>query len=228
MMGATMVMASVMVLASASPLTSVITSNNPHLAHPHAHHEPDPSNLPPVIQWSDLYEKEVGTWCAPETSSETPPSAQAEDIDVGEQVREVPQVEEEEEQVLLEPLESRLNSNDTATLRRWVDAALRVVRAHLEDEAQRPVASEMNLYVAAATSNANARLVAVLPDGAISRSGARDAWIVLDPSPAAPFGHTVYVFAVDFNTQDSSCLANGGHTLGKSTAVPAHHNNSPN
>jgi len=236
----TTLMASVVALVAANPLT-VITSNNPH-GHPHPHQLPDPSNLPPVIQWSDLYEKEVGTWCAPETSSESSPS-ETPSFDVSAEVslsdhfeQELQPIEEEQQEELSSPPppppppqlltpQVRRSANYTATLTRWVDAALRVVRSHLDDESSnnrsslthRPVASDMNLYVAAPSSGV--KLAAVLPDGAISKSGARDAWLVLDPSPAVPFGHIVYVFAVDFNTADSSCLTSGGTTLGNSVSL---------
>ena len=229
-------MASAVVLASANPLTP-ITSNNPH-GHPHPHQLPDPSNLPPIIQWSDLYEREVGTWCAPETSSEaslfeaSPSEASPSDpspvAHINHQFEEEQQPVEEQLDVtsplplqLLAP-QGRRDANHTATLTRWVDAALRIVRSHLDDESsgsrssltRRPVASDMNLYVAAPSNGV--KLVSVLPDGAISKSGARDAWIVLDPSPTTPFGHIIYVFAVDFNTADSSCLTSGGTALGNS------------
>ena len=220
-------MVSAVALVSAKPLT-VITSNNPH-EHPHPHQLPDPSNLPPIIQWSDLYEKEVGTWCAPETSSEaSPPSDPSPLARVYQQLEDEQQLTEAEETSpvplqLLAP-QARRNVNDTATLTRWVDAALRLVRSHLDDEASdnssslthRPVPSDMNLYVAAPTNGV--KLMAILPDGAISKSGARDAWLLLDPSPSTPFGHVVYVFAVDFNTADSNCLTSGGTTLGNSIA----------
>ena len=222
-------------LTRSTPLT-VITSNNPHAPHPLTgvvgakQPQADASNLPPIIQWADLYEKEVGTWCAPESSTErmrrpvapvTGPPPHHEDM--------VPPPLEDD--LALDPPPSgdqRNTHNDTAMLTRWVDAALRVVRSHLnscEDDScqdsmanksslpSRPVPSEMNLYVARA-SNAG-QMMAVLPDGPLAKTGARDAWILLDPSPHAPFGHTIYLFAVDFKMSDSVCLANGGTPVGK-------------
>jgi hypothetical protein len=59
------------------------------------------------------------------------------------------------------------------------------------------------------------KLEAVLPDGALTKTGAHDAWIVLDPTPHLALGHTLYVFVIDFNTSDVNCIAAGGIPLGK-------------
>lgn len=161
---------------------------------------------------TELYDKEIGTWCQPddEVTESTP-------------IQRMP----------LPPDDDPAEAHETLT--RWVDAALRVVRAHLlagqaancsqepsdgswcvqQPPNQRPVPGDMNLYVA----DGRQRMEAVLPDGSLSKSGAHDAWILLDPTPQLAMGHTVYLFAVDVNTSDVSCISSGGIPLGNSIII---------
>ncbi len=59
------------------------------------------------------------------------------------------------------------------------------------------------------------RLHAVLPDGGLGRSGAHDAVLVLDPYPAAEYGHLVLVFFVDLHVTENKCQAKQGIFLGE-------------
>ena len=178
-------------------------------------------------QWDTLfYDKEIGTWCEPDVQPPPPPAEL--------------QNQRSEQQRTNPVVPAKLAPEiDSGALTRWVDAALRVVRSQtlaancsdepwcVQDEQStltsaekqllllaRPVPSNMNLYVAVAEKQQNQKLDAVLPDGALAKTGAHDAWIVLDPTPHLAFGHTLYVFVVDYNTSDVNCIATGGVPLG--------------
>lgn len=185
------------------------------------------SSPPPDPQWDTLlYDKEIGTWCEPAAEPMAPIAASME-------------LQNREQRLSPASSSSRsVTEIDSVTLTRWVDAALRVVRSQtlaancsdepwcVQDEQStlttekqlllsRPVPSNMNLYVAVAEKHHQHKLDAVLPDGALTKTGAHDAWIVLDPTPHLAFGHTLYVFVVDYNTSDVNCIAAGGIPLGK-------------
>lgn len=167
----------------------------------------------PTSQWDTLYDKEIGTWCQPA------------DVNGAHELVQQPPASNGEQKMSTDVKES-------ATLTRWVDAALRVVRTHLvatnctegtsswcaqhpESAGHRPVPGSMNLYAAMADKRPNHRMEAVLPDGSLSKTGPHDAWILLDPTPHLAMGHTVYLFTVDLNTSDVSCISAGGIPLGK-------------
>ncbi|XP_074659543.1 uncharacterized protein LOC141912224 [Tubulanus polymorphus] len=72
--------------------------------------------------------------------------------------------------------------------------------------------SEMNVYIAEPSSRG--RFSAVLPDGGLSKSGKHDSVVVIDPFPAANFGHLTIVFYLDTDTTWSICTVEGGTYLG--------------
>lgn len=238
-----------------SPL--LITSNNPH-------EQPSPVmmaassvNRAPVTEWEALYEKEIGTWCAPSEDGETSTTTSTEATTTTTIKAEglIQQQQQRSAGWLLassNPSTGSSNGEMSGPLRRWVDAALRIIRndyimttdhpcSESEDSESvisckkkrsllenRPLPSDMNLYVAMSSSSnptsasatgngatSHVKLSAVLPDGPMTKTGPRDAWIVLDPTPHLSFGHPVYVFVVDLKMIDSNCIANGGVPLGK-------------
>lgn len=73
--------------------------------------------------------------------------------------------------------------------------------------------SKMNFY--SAFARPGEKLVAVLPDGPLSRSGNHDAVIVLDPYPEANLGHLLVVFFMNLGWGELQCELNGGHYIGK-------------
>lgn len=73
--------------------------------------------------------------------------------------------------------------------------------------------SKMNFY--SAVANPGEKLMAVLPDGPLTRSGAHDAVIVLDPYPNANLGHLLVVFFIDLGWSELQCEINGGQFIGK-------------
>ncbi|XP_057369384.1 uncharacterized protein LOC130690390 [Daphnia carinata] len=190
-------------------------------------------------EWEVLYDKEIGTWCQP-SDDDVQTVGQPITYSPLELVnRELQRMSPVVNTGPAAPIP------DASVLTRWVDAALRIVRGQTlqfncnstdamcsrptedqheekEEEQQstiansRPVASNMNLYVATVDKQQqkwNHKLDAVLPDGALTKTGAHDAWIVLDPTPHLAFGHTLYVFVVDYNTSDVNCIAAGGIPL---------------
>lgn len=235
-----------------SPL--LITSNNPH-------EQPSPVmmaassvNRAPVTEWEALYEKEIGTWCAPSEDGETSTTTSTESTTITTIKAEGLIQQQRPAGWLLASSDPQIGSSNgeiSGPLRRWVDAALRIIRndyimttdppcSESEDSESvisckkkrsllenRPLPSDMNLYVAMPSSNptsasatgngatSHVKLSAVLPDGPMTKTGPRDAWIVLDPTPHLSFGHTVYVFVVDLKMIDSNCITNGGVPLGK-------------
>ncbi len=107
---------------------------------------------------------------------------------------------------------------------RWADATFEFVRnldcskvffttekscRHLKKQSK----SEMTVHIA--DPDPQSRLAAVLPDGGLSKSGFHDAVVVLDPYPAANYGHLVLVFYVDIHMSESRCQREGGAYLGK-------------
>lgn len=210
--------------------SSLITDN---LSSPHRSQQQQQQQDNP--EWEILYDKEIGTWCQPASDLLPPPPPAATHLNS----EQFPNLQ----RMTTNPVGST-TIKDSAMLTRWVDAALKLVRSqtlHIncssdgicpdETEQQqqstttaggntlnRPVASNMNLYVAMATDKqqkSSQKFEAVLPDGALTKTGAHDVWVVLDPTPQIAFGHTLYVFVVDFNTSDVNCIAAGGIPLGK-------------
>ena len=243
---------------------SVITSNSNHAASAAANSNgingngtsnwvPSEDNrVPPQVpEWDALYEKEVGTWCAPsstsETTSTTTTTSTSSTFDSAsrQSQQQMMQMQHQSHSFIQETsLDADNPGVEDNRLIRWVDAALRLVRtAEVTAADQRrkrrqqpplpplsplPVPSEMNLYVAVASqsngsSSSRNRLMAVLPDGVLtagigsgsSKAATKDAWLVLDPTPHLPFGHTVHVFGISYDTPDAVCIANGGLPLGK-------------
>lgn len=214
--------------------SSLITDN---LSSPHRSQQQQQQQDNP--EWEILYDKEIGTWCQPASDLLPPPPPLPATHLNSEQQQQFPNLQ----RMTTNPVGST-TIKDSAMLTRWVDAALKLVRSqtlHIncssdgicpdETEQQqqstttaggntlnRPVASNMNLYVAMATDKqqkSSQKFEAVLPDGALTKTGAHDVWVVLDPTPQIAFGHTLYVFVVDFNTSDVNCIAAGGIPLGK-------------
>ncbi|XP_013785458.2 uncharacterized protein LOC106469504 [Limulus polyphemus] len=109
-------------------------------------------------------------------------------------------------------------------LTRWAEAAVNFVQnlnctevfLTRERECRKLVQvprDQMNLYAAGPISRG--RLAAVLPDGALSRSGAHNVVLVLDPYPRASFGHLVVVFFLDTLWSELQCQVNGGFYIGQ-------------
>ena len=191
------------------------------------------------MKW-DLYDKEVGTWCAPDTTELPKPVYQSTQPSLNQrlemvEMRPVPDYRQtaSNPSMRIASLASGVSTSpdQTQSLTRWADAALRIIRSQVSSSCDpydsscketpsgnqslinRPVASSMNLYVAMPTNLG--KMMAVLPDGALSKTGARDAWLLLDPTPQLAFGHTVHVFTIDLKVPDSYCISNGGTPLGK-------------
>ena len=77
--------------------------------------------------------------------------------------------------------------------------------------------SKSSMTVHIADPKPQGRLATVLPDGGLSKSGLHDAVVVLDPYPAANYGHLVLVFYVDLHMGNSWCRRQGGKFLGEYT-----------
>lgn len=73
--------------------------------------------------------------------------------------------------------------------------------------------SKMNFY--SAVADPGEKLVAVLPDGPLSRSGTHDAILLLDPYPEANLGHLLVLFYINLGWAELQCELNGGHYIGK-------------
>lgn len=69
---------------------------------------------------------------------------------------------------------------------------------------------DMRIY--AAVGNASTKLLSELPDSGIKLESPHDGILVLDPFPAASFGHLVLLFTVDVMSS-TKCLILGGHAL---------------
>ncbi len=73
--------------------------------------------------------------------------------------------------------------------------------------------SDLSIYIA--DPSPFGRLLAILPDGGLSRAGVHDAFLVVDPYPRANFGHLVLVFYIDMHTNNLWCHREGGKFLCK-------------
>jgi len=73
--------------------------------------------------------------------------------------------------------------------------------------------NEVRIY--AAVADEGDALNATLPDGRMSRSGAHHGVLLLDPFPAARFGHPVLLFFVDRAVGEKRCHTIGGKRLGE-------------
>lgn len=73
--------------------------------------------------------------------------------------------------------------------------------------------SETALYWAPPTSLG--RYKATLPDESLTRKTYHDSVVVVDPYPAANFGHLIVVFYVDLRVHRSQCKQRDGVYLGK-------------
>ena len=107
---------------------------------------------------------------------------------------------------------------------RWAEAAYRFVKELNCSEVfftterecrnlKRQSKSDMTVHIADPTPQG--RLATILPDGGLSKSGLHDAVVVLDPYPAANYGHLVLVFYVDIHMGESWCQRQGGTFLGE-------------
>lgn len=64
-----------------------------------------------------------------------------------------------------------------------------------------------------ATQAGRQRYVARLPDGSLQRSGRHDGVLMLDPYPAASWGHLVFIAFVSSNITLTQCTENKGHWM---------------
>ncbi|XP_046367157.2 uncharacterized protein LOC124142630 [Haliotis rufescens] len=114
------------------------------------------------------------------------------------------------------------DDNHDFRLKRWADAAYHyihnlncaVVFFTTARECRQLVAipkSAMNVYVAAPTPYGKYR--ANLPDESLTRSSSHEAVLVVDPYPAANFGHLVVAFYVDGGISRNLCEKSGGTYL---------------
>ncbi|GAB6027493.1 hypothetical protein CHUAL_001745 [Chamberlinius hualienensis] len=69
--------------------------------------------------------------------------------------------------------------------------------------------SQMNVYAAYQQSRTK-RYIAVLPDSTLTRHGAHNAILALDPYPLTSFGHLVFIFFIDYGTSEAKCQRNSG------------------
>ncbi|XP_071803743.1 uncharacterized protein [Asterias amurensis] len=76
---------------------------------------------------------------------------------------------------------------------------------------------QMNVYLAGPRSRDT--LVAVLPDGGLSRGKSHDAVLVIDPYPTAAFGHLVIVFSLDLDTDWEECRNRLGWYIGDGECI---------
>ena len=122
-------------------------------------------------------------------------------------------------------VQPRLPPPVTAKQQRWADAAFRYVKTlrcrdvFFTTERQcrylvRLRSSDVSVYMAE-SADVYGRLVTVMPDGGLARTGLHDAVVVLDPYPQANFGHLVLVFYVDLVLSEMVCNSRGGTYLGE-------------
>lgn len=120
--------------------------------------------------------------------------------------------------------ESHFSNQFNVETSHWADAAFDFVRnltckdAFLTTEndcweLKSVEKSKMNFY--SAVAEPGEKLVAVLPDGPLSRTGSHDAVIALDPYPEANLGHLLVVFYINLGWSELQCELNGGHYIGK-------------
>ncbi len=75
--------------------------------------------------------------------------------------------------------------------------------------------SKSHMTVHIANPSAYGRLATLLPDGGLVKTGLHDAVVVLDPYPAANYGHLVLVFYIDLHVSTTWCHRHGGTFLGE-------------
>ena len=111
---------------------------------------------------------------------------------------------------------------------RWADAAYRLIHnLDCNDSADAFFTTKrecreltainrnaMNIYIAE-QSMFGIKYKTFLPDEELSRSESHDAVLVVDPYPAANFGHLVVVFYIDNNVNPSDCYTRDGINIGK-------------
>ena len=78
--------------------------------------------------------------------------------------------------------------------------------------AQRVPRRKMQVW---ATPTGQGRFVARLPDGSLARRGGHDGVVLLDPFPAASWGHPLVLLLVANNTSQTHCTRTAGHWLGE-------------
>ncbi|XP_022108252.1 uncharacterized protein LOC110988761 [Acanthaster planci] len=76
---------------------------------------------------------------------------------------------------------------------------------------------QMSVYLAGPRSRQ--RMIAVLPDGGLSRGRSHDAVLVIDPYPAASFGHLVLVFSLDLDSDWEDCRNRLGWYIGDGECI---------
>lgn len=82
--------------------------------------------------------------------------------------------------------------------------------------AQRVPRRKMQVW---ATPAGGGRFVARLPDGSLARRGGHGGVVMLDPFPAASWGHPLLLLLVADNTSHTHCTRTAGHWLGESTSI---------
>lgn len=110
----------------------------------------------------------------------------------------------------------------------WVAAAYGLLQA-LQCEAQRWTTVE-ECHAAQrvpqwevqvwATPAGRGRFVARLPDGSLARRGSHGGVLLVDPFPAASWGHPLLLLLVADNTSQIHCTRTAGHWLGESLSFP--------
>lgn len=109
----------------------------------------------------------------------------------------------------------------------WVAAAYGLLQA-LQCEAQRWTTEEecraaqrvpqweVQVW---ATPAGRGRFVARLPDGSLARRGGHGGVLLVDPFPAASWGHPLLLLLVADNTSQIHCTRTAGHWLGESLSL---------
>lgn len=146
--------------------------------------------------------------------------------------RDLPQQEATQGQVGVPRLQRHQNDDENAPMDArtagWVAASYGLLQAQqcetqrwtTEEEcraAQRVPQWEMQVW---ATPAGSGRFVAQLPDGSLARRGGYGGVLLLDPFPAASWGHPLLLLLVADNTSQIHCTRTAGHWLGESLSLP--------
>ncbi|XP_059479076.1 uncharacterized protein LOC132198839 [Neocloeon triangulifer] len=92
-----------------------------------------------------------------------------------------------------------------------ISAAFGLFNLEMARRVSRMPRAEMRVY--AAVADDGDALNATLPDGRMSRSGSHHGVLLLDPFPAARFGHPVLMFFIDRGISEKRCNTIGGKRL---------------
>jgi hypothetical protein len=105
--------------------------------------------------------------------------------------------------------EAGLSSRDPEN----VALAFGLFSAEVAREISRLSRTAIRVYAAVAAEGET--LTATLPDGPMARAGSHHGVLLLDPFPAARFGHPVLMFFVDLGISERRCTSLGGKRLGE-------------